>query len=200
MSPTKRLEPQPPELLPPWRTAARVELQLEARAFARELCSQLRTSLTPRKAKCPGVSWIRWPRRAGSALPSQLNTEGWGSACWNTALYRRNSRALGFPLAASWRGARDSARKQSMMPAGSNCCAARPEANGSGPSRCLNPQSPPSALFPRAANSHRRGWLSFARRLGLCSPGLVSPRRVNPARLASKHFWWSNSPARFPKA
>ena len=33
MSTKTRLEPQPPDLQPPWRTAARVELQLEARAF-----------------------------------------------------------------------------------------------------------------------------------------------------------------------
>ena len=37
MSLQKRLDPQPPELKAPWRTDARIELQMEARVFARDI-------------------------------------------------------------------------------------------------------------------------------------------------------------------
>jgi hypothetical protein len=32
-----RIDPEPPELKTPWRTEARIELQMEARVFARDI-------------------------------------------------------------------------------------------------------------------------------------------------------------------
>src|SRR5262245_62257023 len=97
--PTKtRLEPQPPDLQPPWRTAARVELQIEARTFAQDV----ETSSIPRRRRCHGVLSTRWPRRAGSALPFQPSMAVWGSGCSNNTLSRMNLPSLGFQSAAYW--------------------------------------------------------------------------------------------------
>ncbi len=65
MSPTKRLEPQPPELQPPWRTAARVKFQLEARTFAREVVLPIADELDPQKAEMP------------RSLIDQMAVNGW---------------------------------------------------------------------------------------------------------------------------
>jgi alkylation response protein AidB-like acyl-CoA dehydrogenase len=65
MSPTKRLKPQPPELLPPWQTAARVELQLEARAFARDVVLPIADELDPQKGEMPRT------------LVDQMAAKGW---------------------------------------------------------------------------------------------------------------------------
>ena len=53
MSSKTRLEPQPPELQPPWRTAARAELQLSARAFAQDIVLPIADKLDPQKAEMP---------------------------------------------------------------------------------------------------------------------------------------------------
>jgi alkylation response protein AidB-like acyl-CoA dehydrogenase len=65
MSPSKRLEPQPPELQPPWRTAARVKFQLEARTFAREVVLPIADELDPQKAEMP------------RSLIEQMAANGW---------------------------------------------------------------------------------------------------------------------------
>lgn len=48
-----RKEPQPPELMSPWRTDARAKLQLEARRFARDVVLPIADELDPQKAKMP---------------------------------------------------------------------------------------------------------------------------------------------------
>ena len=53
MSLQKRLDPQPPELKAPWRTDARIELQIEARAFARDIVLPVADKLDPQKAEMP---------------------------------------------------------------------------------------------------------------------------------------------------
>jgi Acyl-CoA dehydrogenase, N-terminal domain len=126
MSTKTRLEPQPPDLQPPWRSAPRVELQIEARAFAQDIVLPIADELDRHKAEMPRSLIDQMAAKGWFALPFQLNTAAWGLASSNTALSRRNLRALGFRSAASWRGDSDSARKRSTTPAGSNCFAARP--------------------------------------------------------------------------
>ena len=53
MSTKTRLEPQPSDLQPPRRTAARVELQLEARTFARDIVLPIADELDPQKGEMP---------------------------------------------------------------------------------------------------------------------------------------------------
>ena len=65
MSTTTRLEPQPPELQPPWRTAARVELQIEARTFAQDVVLPIADELDPQKAEMP------------RSLIDQMAAKGW---------------------------------------------------------------------------------------------------------------------------
>jgi Acyl-CoA dehydrogenase, N-terminal domain len=65
MSTKTRLEPQPPDLQSPWRTAARVELQLEARAFAQEIVLPIADELDPQKAEMP------------RSLIDQMAAKGW---------------------------------------------------------------------------------------------------------------------------
>jgi alkylation response protein AidB-like acyl-CoA dehydrogenase len=48
-----RVDPKPPELMAPWRTGARVELQMEARAFARDVVLPIADKLDPQKAEMP---------------------------------------------------------------------------------------------------------------------------------------------------
>ena len=113
MSTKAPLEPQPPDLQPPWRTAARVELQLEARTFARDIVLPIADELDPQKGEMPRSLIDEMAAKGwfGITIPAELG--GMGSACSNTALSRRNLPALGFRSAASWRGARDSVPKRS---------------------------------------------------------------------------------------
>ncbi|GJE27458.1 acyl-CoA dehydrogenase family protein [Methylobacterium organophilum] len=53
MSTPELKAPRPPELLSPWRTEARVALQQEARAFAREVVLPLADALDPQKGEMP---------------------------------------------------------------------------------------------------------------------------------------------------
>jgi alkylation response protein AidB-like acyl-CoA dehydrogenase len=61
----KRLDPQPPELKAPWRTGARIELQMEARAFARDIVLPIADKLDPQKAEMP------------KSLIDQMAAKGW---------------------------------------------------------------------------------------------------------------------------
>jgi alkylation response protein AidB-like acyl-CoA dehydrogenase len=61
----KRLDPQPPELKAPWRTGARIELQMEARAFARDIVLSVADKLDPQKAEMP------------KSLIDQMAAKGW---------------------------------------------------------------------------------------------------------------------------
>ena len=61
----KRLDPQPPELKAPWRTDARIELQMEARAFARDIVLPVADKLDPQKAEMP------------KSLIDQMAAKGW---------------------------------------------------------------------------------------------------------------------------
>ena len=61
----KRLDPQPPELKSPWRTDARIELQMEARAFARDIVLPVADKLDPEKAEMP------------KSLIDQMAAKGW---------------------------------------------------------------------------------------------------------------------------
>lgn len=49
----ERREPRPPELHSPWRSEARVALQAEARAFARDVVMPIADALDPQKAEMP---------------------------------------------------------------------------------------------------------------------------------------------------
>ena len=61
----KRLDPQPPELKAPWRTGTRIELQIEARAFARDIVLPIADKLDPQKAEMP------------KSLIDQMAAKGW---------------------------------------------------------------------------------------------------------------------------
>ena len=61
----KRLDPQPPDLKAPWRTGARIELQMEARAFARDIVLPVADKLDPQKAEMP------------KSLIDQMAAKGW---------------------------------------------------------------------------------------------------------------------------
>ena len=61
----KRLDPQPPELKSPWRTGARIKLQMEARAFARDIVLPVADKLDPQKAEMP------------KSLIDQMAAKGW---------------------------------------------------------------------------------------------------------------------------
>jgi alkylation response protein AidB-like acyl-CoA dehydrogenase len=65
MSTKTRLAPQPPDLQPPWRTAARVELQIEASAFAQDIVLPIADELDPQKAEMP------------RSLIDQMAAKGW---------------------------------------------------------------------------------------------------------------------------
>ena len=60
-----RREPQPPELLSPWRTDDRVRLQLEARDFARDVVLPIADDLDPQKGEMP------------RSLIEQMAAKGW---------------------------------------------------------------------------------------------------------------------------
>ena len=60
-----RLDPQPPELKAPWRTDARLELQMEARVFARDIVLPIADELDPKKAEMP------------KSLIDQMAAKGW---------------------------------------------------------------------------------------------------------------------------
>ena len=60
-----RLDPQPPELKAPWRTGARIELQMEARVFARDIVLPVADKLDPQKAEMP------------KSLIDQMAAKGW---------------------------------------------------------------------------------------------------------------------------
>ena len=60
-----RLDPQPPELKAPWRTGTRIELQIEARAFARDIVLPVADKLDPQKAEMP------------KSLIDQMAAKGW---------------------------------------------------------------------------------------------------------------------------
>ena len=74
----KRLDPQPPELKAPWRTGARVELQMAARAFARDIVLPVVDELDPQKAEMPKSLIDQMAARAGSALRFPLSMAVWG--------------------------------------------------------------------------------------------------------------------------
>jgi alkylation response protein AidB-like acyl-CoA dehydrogenase len=61
----KRLDPQPPELKSPWRTGARIKLQMEARTFARDIVLPVADKLDPQKAEMP------------TSLIDQMAAKGW---------------------------------------------------------------------------------------------------------------------------
>jgi len=65
MSLQKRLDPQPPELKAPWRTDARIELQMEVRVFARDVVLPVADELDPEKAEMP------------KSLIDQMAAKGW---------------------------------------------------------------------------------------------------------------------------
>jgi alkylation response protein AidB-like acyl-CoA dehydrogenase len=60
-----RLDPLPPELKTPWRTDARLELQMEARVFARDIVLPIADELDPKKAEMP------------KSLIDQMAAKGW---------------------------------------------------------------------------------------------------------------------------
>ena len=59
------LDPQPPELHEPWRTDARLELQMDARVFARDVVLPIADELDPQKAEMP------------KSLIDQMAAKGW---------------------------------------------------------------------------------------------------------------------------
>ena len=170
MSTKTRLEPQPSDLQPPWRTAARVELQLEARTFARDIVLPIAVELDPQKGEMPRS--LIDEMAASSVLPFQPSTAVWargvrilpclGGTCPRLAFGRQH---LG-----AGPGTRYANDRQT--PVGSNSCVVRPRANGSGQSLYLS--QPPADLAAVQIRDIRQDgywllsgtkrWAGFARR------------------------------------
>ena len=179
MSTKTRLEPQPPDLQPPWRTAARVELQLEARAFAQDIVLPIADELDPKKGEMPRSLIDQMAAKGwfGITIPAQHG--GMGLGVFEYCLVSRNSPALGF---------------------------AQPRANGLGPSRYLNPPQartsrpfkpePPAKMAIGSSREQSDGRaLRSPPTLLRCSLEHANLRMANPARPGLKHSWWSNSQA-----
>ena len=60
-----RVDPEPPDLKTPWRTEARIELQMEARVFARDIVLPIADELDPQKGEMP------------KSLVDQMAAKGW---------------------------------------------------------------------------------------------------------------------------
>ena len=60
-----RVDPEPPDLKTPWRTEARIELQMEARVFARDIVLPIADELDPQKGEMP------------KTLVDQMAAKGW---------------------------------------------------------------------------------------------------------------------------
>jgi Acyl-CoA dehydrogenase, N-terminal domain len=204
MSTTTRLEPQPPDLQPPWRTAARVELQIEARTFAQDIVLPIADELDPHKAEMP------------RSLIDQMAAKGWfgitiPAECGGMGLGVFEYCLVSEELARAWLSVGSILARGQGLGTQTIDDAARPKANGSGPSRYLNPPQartsrpfkpePPAkmatgfSLEPSDGRALRSPQTSLR-----CSPGHASPSKVSRALPGFKHSWWSNSQARFLKA
>src|SRR6185312_10038481 len=75
-----RQDPQPPELKSPWRTEARVQLQMEARAFARDVVLPIADELDPKKAEMPRSLIDEMGKKGwfGITIPSEYGGLGLG--------------------------------------------------------------------------------------------------------------------------
>lgn len=75
-----KLEPQPPELFSPWRTDARVALQIDAREFAREVVMPIADELDPQKGEMPRSLIEQMAERGwfGITIPSEHGGMGLG--------------------------------------------------------------------------------------------------------------------------
>ena len=209
MSTKAPLEPQPPDLQPPWRTAARVELQLEARTFARDIVLPIADELDPQKGEMPRSLIDEMAAKGWFGITVPAEHGGMGLGVFEYCLVSEELPALGFRSAASWRGARDWVRKRSTTPVGSNCCVVRPRANGSGQSLYLS-QPPVLTSLPSRPEPSARMAIGYYREPSgggallspptslKCSPERASPRMGNRARPALKTFLVVKQPRIFP--
>ncbi len=74
------MHPNPPELMPPWRTEARVRLQEEARAFARDVVLPIADEFDPQKAEMPRSLIDRMAEKGwfGITIPAEHGGMGLG--------------------------------------------------------------------------------------------------------------------------
>ncbi len=80
MSKHAPMQPKPPELMTPWRTDARVELQEEARAFARDVVLPIADELDPQKSEMPRSLIDRMAEKGwfGITIPAEHGGMGLG--------------------------------------------------------------------------------------------------------------------------
>lgn len=80
MAKPDRVDPSPPDLLPPWCTEARAALQAEARAFARDVVMPLADELDPQKAEMPRTLIDRMAAKGwfGITIPAEQGGLGLG--------------------------------------------------------------------------------------------------------------------------
>ena len=80
MSTISRQAPTPPDLLAPWRTDARVALQLEARSFARDVVLPIADELDPQKGEMPRSLIDQMARKGwfGITIPAEYGGMGLG--------------------------------------------------------------------------------------------------------------------------
>jgi alkylation response protein AidB-like acyl-CoA dehydrogenase len=75
-----RQEPQPPELMSPWGTDARVKLQMDARAFARDVVLPIADELDKEKAEMPRSLIEKMSKKGwfGITIPAEYGGLGLG--------------------------------------------------------------------------------------------------------------------------
>ena len=86
-----RVDPEPPDLKTPWRTEARIELQMEARVLARDIVLPIADELDTQKGEMPKslVDQMAAKGWFGITIPAEHGV--WDLAFLSTALSLKNS-------------------------------------------------------------------------------------------------------------
>ena len=116
-----RRQPSPAELLPPWRTYARVVLQGEARSFAREVVLPIADELDRQKGEMPRSLIDAMAAKGWFGITIPSDSGGLGLGVFEYCLSRSSLRVPGYRWEAFSRAAKDSERRHSTQPAEANC-------------------------------------------------------------------------------
>jgi len=206
MSTKTRLEPQPPELQPPWRTAARVELQLEARAFAQDIVLPIADELDPKKGEMPRSLIDQMAAKGwfGITIPAQHGGMGLGvfEYCLVSEELARAWLSVGSILARGQglgtQTINDDRRlgllRRSAQGKWIGAIALSEPTAGSDP-RPFKPEPPAKMAIGSSREQSDGRALRSPPTLLRCSLEHANLRMANPARPGLKHSWWSNSQA-----
>ena len=116
-----RQEPQPPELKSPWRTDARVQLQKEARAFARDVVLPIADELDRKKGEMPRSLIDEMGEKGwfGITIPCREAASGFG--VFEYCLVSEELARAWLSVGSILRAVKASARRPSRTAAGANC-------------------------------------------------------------------------------